>query len=232
MVQVSDELVSQPKFYKRNHIAYRLAHWPIWIWVFFIMPGPLIFDLFESGFDRRMAVWLATVVFGTGLAGLGGWLPGTESRRSIFSSTEDAPNPFYRRVCYTCAWSAMIAFVCLNLTGLVIALQTQQWHLRQLYDLAYFPMVITIWSFGIIGLLPRARWSTKNEQQERCYFYGAVWTVCFAQPVLWFLWAVLPETRYADAVKLLVFVSVLVSVGFLSYRGKLPRTRSVTARTV
>ena len=30
-------------------------HWPIWIFVFFIAPGPLTFDLFERGFDSADA---------------------------------------------------------------------------------------------------------------------------------------------------------------------------------
>src|ERR1700683_2784112 len=58
-----------PNFREFNKPHYRLAHWPIWIFVFFIAPGPLTFDLFERGFDARMAAWLAVVLAGTGLAG-------------------------------------------------------------------------------------------------------------------------------------------------------------------
>ena len=54
-----------------------------------------------------------------------------------------------------------------------------------------------------------------------------MWAVCLAQPVLWLLWAVLPPTRTADAVKLVAFVGVLAFVGWLSYRGRLPRTRPI-----
>ncbi len=52
------ELASGRKLRDRNKPAYRLAHWPIWIFVFFIAPGPSTFDLFERGFDRRKLVWL------------------------------------------------------------------------------------------------------------------------------------------------------------------------------
>ena len=68
--------------------------------------------------------------------------------------------------------------------------------------------------------------STRGEGHERRYFYGSVWAVCLAQPVLWFLWAVLPQTDgRADVVKLAAFLGVLAGVGWASYRGKLPRTR-------
>lgn len=67
-------------------MSYRLAHWPIWIFVFFIAPGPLTFDLLEQGFDVRMAVWLGVVLLGTGVAGLRGRLPGVEPKPYIHAS--------------------------------------------------------------------------------------------------------------------------------------------------
>ena len=227
MNHVAVELASQRRIRDRNKVSYRLAHWPIWIWVCFIAPGPVTFDLFESGFDRRMAGWLGVVLLVTGLAGLRGRLPGAEPRPYIIRFTEDKPNPLYRRVCYTLAWSVVLTFAILNLSGLVLALLTGGWYLRQLYDAAYFPMAITIWMLGAAGLLPRVKRSTKGEGHERRYFYGSVWAVCLAQPVLWFLWALLPQTRPADAFKLVVFVGILVFVGWLAYRGKLPRTRPI-----
>ena len=51
---------------------------------------------------------------GTGIAGLRGRLPGVEPRPYIIRFTEDRPNPLYRRVCYTLAWSEVIAFALLN----------------------------------------------------------------------------------------------------------------------
>ena len=227
MSAIPVELASQRKIRERNKISYRFAHWPIWIWVCFITPGPLTFDLFETGFDRRMAGWLGVVLLATGLAGLRGQLPGVEPRPYIIRFTEDKPNPLYRRVCYTLAWSAVVTFALLNLSGLAVAILTGGWYLRELYDVAYFPMASTIWILGAFGVLPRVKRSTKGEGHERRYFYGSVWAVCLAQPVLWFLWAVLHHTRAADVVKLFVFIGILIFVGWLAYRGLLPRTRPI-----
>jgi hypothetical protein len=221
------EFASDRRIRARNKITYRLAHWPIWIFVFFIAPGPLTFDLFESGFDRRMIAWLGIVLLGTGIAGLLGQLPGVEPRPYIIRFTEDRPNPLYRRVCYTLAWSEAIAFALLNITGLVLAIVFGKWQLRQLYDVAYFPIVIVIWLLGALGQLPRVKPSTQGEGHERRYFYGTVWAVAIAQPMLWALWKLLPHTRTADAFKLIVFVGVLAYLGNLARRGLLPRTRPI-----
>jgi len=221
------ELASDRHIRERNKIRYRLAHWPIWIWVFFIAPGPLTFDLFARGFDRRMALWLTAVLIGTGVAGLRGRLPGVEPRPYIIRFTEDRPNPLYRRVCYTLAWSEVISFAVLNVAGLLYAIVTGQWRLRQMYDAAYFPIAVTIWLLGILGQLPRVKRSTQGEGHERRYFYGSVWAVCIAQPILWFLWRVLPETRVTDTFKLAVFVAILAWAGNLARRGLLPRTRPI-----
>jgi hypothetical protein len=212
---------------ERNKVTYRLAHWPIWIWVFFIAPGPLTFDLFAHGFDLRMATWLAAVLVGTGIAGVRGRLPGVEPRPYIIRFTEDRPNPLYRRVCYTLAWSEVIAFAVLNIAGLVFAIATGAWRLRQMYDAAYFPIAGTIWILGALGRLPRVKPSTQGEGHERRYFYGSVWAVCIAQPILWLLWKALPRARATDVVELAVFVAVLVWVGNLARRGLLPRTRPI-----
>ena len=221
------ELSRDRRIRELNKKTYRLAHWPIWIWVFFIAPGPLTFDLFESGFDRRMALWFAAVLIGTGIAGLRGRLPGVEPKPYIIRFTEDRPNPLYRRVCYTLAWSEVIAFAVLNAAGLAYAAASGEWRLRQFYEGAYFPIVGTIWLLGALGHLPRVKPSTQNEGHERRYFYGSVWAVCIAQPILWLLWRVLPESQVADLVKLVVFIGVLAYVGNLARRGLLPRTRPI-----
>ena len=137
--------LSDRRIRERNKVSYRLAHWPIWIWVFFIAPGPLTFDLFESGFDARMLRWLAVVLIGTGIAALRGKLPGVEPAPYIIRFSEDRPNPLYRRVCYTVAWSEVIAFAVLNIAGLVYAIATGEWRLRQMYEAAYFTIVVPIW---------------------------------------------------------------------------------------
>ena len=221
------ELASERSIRHRNKAYYRFNHWPIWVFVFFILPGPLTLDLFDRGFDGRMALWLAAVLAGTGVAGLRGRLPGCESRPYIIRFTEDRPNPLYRRVCYTCAWSAVLSFGLLNLAGLVTAVVTGVWSVRQMYEAAYFPLAGTVWVLGALGRLPRVKASTKGEGHERRYFYGSVWAMCIAQPVLWGLWRGLPAGRPGDVVKLCAFVGILGFVGWLAYRGRLPRTRPI-----
>jgi hypothetical protein len=215
------------KIRHRNKLYYRVNHWPIWIFVFFIAPGPLTFDLFERGFDSRMALWLTAVLVGTGLAGLRGRLPGCEPAPYIIRFTEDRPNPLYRRICYTTAWGEVVAFAVLNTAGLAYAVATGTWQLKQLYEVAYFPIAGTVWLIGAFGQLPRVRASTKNEGHERRYFYGSVWAVALAQPVLWLLWKVVPVSRGADMLKLAVFLAILGVVGYLSRLGVLPRTRPI-----
>ena len=221
------ELDTARQIRHRNKLYYRFNHWPIWIFVFFIAPGPLTFDLFEHGFDRRMAIWLGCVLVGTGIAGIRGRLPGCEPRPYIIRFTEDRPNPLYRRVCYTTAWGEVVAFALLNIAGLVYALVTGMWRLKQMYAVAYFPIAGTMWALGAMGLLPRVKRSTQGEGHERRYFYGSVWAVTIAQPILWLLWRVVPATRPGDAIKLAVFVGVLAIVGQLSRLGLLPRTRPI-----
>ena len=90
-----------------------------------------------------------------------------------------------------------------------------------------FPLAGSIWLLGALGQLPRVKASTKGEGHERRYFYGSVWAVCVAQPILWLLWRVLPHTRAFDTLKLLVFVGILAWVGNLARQGLLPRTRPI-----
>jgi hypothetical protein len=221
------ELDTERKIRHRNKLYYRVNHWPIWIFVFFIAPGPLTFDLFARGFDGRALTWLALVLVGTGIAGLRGRLPGCEPAPYIIRFTEDRPNPLYRRVCYTTGWGEVIAFAVLNIAGLAWAVMTGEWRLKQMYDVAYFPLAGTFWVLGALGRMPRVKASTQGEGHERRYFYGSVWAVAIAQPILWLLWKVLPVSRTADVVKLLMFVGVLALVGYLSRLGLLPRTRPI-----
>ena len=221
------ELASARTIRERNKLYYRFNHWPIWIFVFFIAPGPLTFDLFERGFDGRMAIWLGAVLVGTGIAGWRGRLPGVEPKPYIIRFTEDRPNPLYRRVCYTLAWSGAVTFAVLNIAGLAIAVATGQWYLRQIYRYGYFPIAAAFWLLGALGRLPRVKPSTKGEGHERRYFYGTVWAVCWAQPALWLMWKALPETRASAALKLAAFVAILALVGNLARLGRLPRTRPI-----
>jgi len=225
--RIAVEYANQRRIRDRNKLYYRILHWPIWIFVFFIAPGPLTFDLFARGFDGRMAAWLGIVVAATAAAGIRGRLPGVEPKPYIVRFTEDRPNPLYRRVCYTVAWGEAVAFALLNAAGLIVAVVTGRWYLEQIYRWGYFPLAGTLWLLGALGRLPRVKPSTKGEGHERRYFYGTVWAVAVAQPVLWLLWAVLPVGRAADAVKLGVFLGILGVMGWLAYRGRLPRTRPI-----
>jgi hypothetical protein len=133
----------------------------------------------------------------------------------------------YRRVCYTFAWSAAITFAVLNITGLLVAIVTGEWYLKQIYRYAYFPTAGTIWVLGALGRLPRVKRSTKGEGHERRYFYGTVWAMCLAQPVLWLMWYVIPDTRPGNVIKLAIFLGILAFVGNLARLGRLPRTRPI-----
>ena len=86
------ERASDRKIRHHNTPGYRLSHWPIWIFVFFITPGPLTFKLFESGVNLWMVLWLGGVMAVTAVAGLRGRLPGCEPRPYIIRFTEDKPN--------------------------------------------------------------------------------------------------------------------------------------------
>jgi hypothetical protein len=211
----------------RNKKMYRVAHWPIWIWVFFLAPGPLTFDLFEHGPSVRNMIWLACVMAATGIAGLFGQLPGVEPAPYILRFTEDKPNPLYRRICYTFAWSDVITFALLNLAGLAIAAFTGVWYLKQIYTYAYFPVYGTVLLLGAAGILPRVRASTKGEGTERRYFYGSVWAVTLAQTLLMVLWKVLPRSTTGDVIKMVTYVAALAAVGLAAREGVLPRTRPI-----
>lgn len=221
------ELDTERKIRHKNKLYYRVLHWPIWIGVFLIAPGPLTFDLIERGFDRRLVIWLSVVLIGTAIAGLLGKLPGCEPRPYIIRFTEDRPNPLYRRVCYTTVWGEVIAFAALNIAGLAYAAFTGEWRLKQMYVAAYFPIAGTVWALGALGRLPRVKASTQGEGHERRYFYGSVWAVVIAHPVLLLMWKLLPAGPVIDSIKLAIFVGILAAVGQMSRLGMLPRTRPI-----
>jgi hypothetical protein len=221
------EFASNRKLRDRNTRLYRLAHWPIWITVFFLVPGPITFRLFTSGWDVYMALWLAVVLAGTGAAALRGRLPGSEPQPYIIRFTEDRPNPLYRRICYTVAWSELIAYVSLNLAGSAYAAITGVWAMPDLYRYGYFPIVAGVWILGWLGRLPRVKASTQGEGDERRYFYGLVWAAPAAQATAMLLWKTLPVNPATNWVKLMIFAAVLLGMGWLAVRGVLPRTRKI-----
>jgi len=221
------EYAQTRKMRERNTPLYRLAHWPIWIWVFFLAPGPLTFTLFAHGFGLGNLAWLMAVLIGTVMAALRGRLPGVEPRPYILRFDEDKPNPLYRRVCYTFAWNAVLSFALLNLAGLLIAAVTGSWYMKQIYSYAYFPVCATILLMGAAGVLPRVKPSTRGEGTERRYFYGSVWAVTISQALLLLFWKALPQTRAASLAKLAIFACALIVMGLAAYRGALPRTRPI-----
>ncbi|HEX8926794.1 MAG TPA: hypothetical protein VF786_13435 [Terriglobales bacterium] len=221
------EYAGARKIRTRNKIYYRVLHWPIWIWVFFLAPGPLTFRLFAHGFGVANLAWLGAVLLGTGIAGLHGSLPGVEPCPYILRFDEDKRNPLYRKVCYTFAWNAVLNFALLNVAALVIAAVTGVWYMKQIYEYAYFPLFVLILALGMAGLLPRVGKSTKGEGIERRYFYGSVWSVTLAQTLLLILWKELPQTHATNVAKLIVFAGTLSLMGTAAYRGALPRTRPI-----
>jgi hypothetical protein len=221
------EYVQARKIRKSNTRIYRVAHWPIWIWVFFLAPGPLTFSLFAHGFGWANGAWLAAVLIGTGVAGLFGQLPGVEPRPYILLFNEDKPNPLYRKICYTFAWNAIVNFAMLNLAGLVIASITGVWYLSQIYHYVYFPLAALILVLGACGALPRVGRSTKGEGTERRYFYGSLWAVTVAQTLLLILWKTLPATHTGSVAKLAIYAAALIATGAAAHFGTLPRTRPI-----
>lgn len=227
------EFAAERKMRERNTGLYRLAHWPIWIWVFFLAPGPMTFSLFAHGFGRGNFLWLLAVLAGTGIAAVRGKLPGSEPRPYILRFDEDKPNPLYRRVCYTFAWNAVLNFALLNLAGLAVAAVSGHWYMQQIYLYGYAPLCVLILLLGAFGVLPRVKRSTQGEGTERRYFYGSVWAAVIAQTVLLVLWKALPaamqHSQVGSVVKLTIYVAVLATVTAAAMHGKLPRTRPIVA---
>jgi hypothetical protein len=225
------EYAQERKIRERNTRLYRVLHLPLWIWVFFLAPGPLTFSLFAHGFSWGNGAWLAAVLLGTGIAGIFGQLPGVEPRPYILRFDEDKPNPLYRKICYTFAWNAVLSFALLNATGLAIAGFTGEWRMREIYMYGYSPLCALILLLGLMGKLPRVGPSTKREGTERRYFYGSVWAVTIAQTVLLIVWKVLPSnigpTQTGALIKFFVFVGSLMFMGLATWRGMLPRTRPI-----
>lgn len=221
------DYAAQRRIRESNTRGYRLAHWPIWIWVYFLAPGPLTFSLFAGGFHLWNWLWLAVVLIGTFIFVVRGTLPGCEPRPYILRFDEDRPNPLYRRICYTFAWNAVINFATLNFVGLAVAAATGGWYLKQIYTYGYAPLCAFILLLGILGKLPRVGPSTKGEGVERRYFYGSVWAVTAAQTTLLILWKALPQNQTTSLVKLVVYSAVLVFMGLLAWQGKLGRTRPI-----
>jgi hypothetical protein len=212
----------------RNKVYYRILHVPIWIWVFFVLPGHLTWDLFLSGPDARHGWWLALVTLVCAWRGLAGRLPGVEPRPYITHWGEDKPNLWYRVICYTAAWVDLLVPYLINLAGLLVASFTGEWHLATLHSWLYYPLALAIVLATALDLTPRARRSTRNEGFERGCFYIAIWTVVPAQVLAWAAWR-LGGQLGIDGIELArfraaVFVITSATVLLAGFRSWLPRT--------
>ena len=214
------EYASQRSIRERNKRWYRVAHWPIWIWVFFLAPGPLTFDLFEHGPGWRNMAWLLVVLVGTGIAGLYGQLPGVEPRPYILRFTEDKPNPLYRRVCYTFAWSDVITFALLNLTGLVLAVFTGAWYLKADLRLRLLSLIPCDPSLGRAGNPPaRPFFHKRGGHRAPLLLWICLGGDSGSQALLMVLWKAFPRSQTGDIVKLVVYVVSLVLLGMSARLG-------------
>lgn len=213
---------------ERNKVYYRVLHLPIWLWVFFVLPGHLTFDLYTKGPDQRHAIWLAIVFVVCAWRGLQGRLPGVEPAPYITHFGAYQPNLWYRKVCYTAAWIDLLVPFTLNFFGLAIASLTGQWVIAKLYLWLYYPLALAIITCTALDLTPRARRTTINEGAERAWFYVGIWVVVPTQAVSWAVWRFGAKFGLAGAAHgragLLTVLLVGGTLFYLGARGILPRT--------
>lgn len=213
---------------ERNKGYYRVLHVPIWLWVFFILPGHLTYDLFTRGFDRRHAIWLAIVFLVCAWRGWLGRLPGVETVPYVTHYGADTPNLGYRVVCYTAAWIDLLVPFALNVMGVCIAAVDGRWLMADLYRWLYYPLALAIVAATWLNITPRARRSTLNEGAERAWFYVAIWLVAPTQTVSWAVWRFGQKFGLQGAdlgrANLLAIVLVGGTLAYLGLRGILPRT--------
>ena len=212
----------------RNKGYYRILHLPIWLWVFFVLPGNLTYALYVHGPDRRHGIWLAAVAAVCIWRGLLGRLPGVEAQPYVRYYGTDQPNLPYRMICYTAAWIDLLVPFALNFIGLVLAAATGRWLLADLYRYLYYPLALAVVAATVLDRTPRARHSTVNEGAEKAWFYVAIWTVVPTQVAAWAAWRLgsrlnlLPQEL--NHLRLTVFILAGTILLLLGIRGKLPRS--------
>jgi hypothetical protein len=213
---------------ERNKAYYRVAHWPIWVWVFWILPGHLTRDLFERGPDQRHWIWLGLVAAVTAWRAFAGRLPGCENAPYVTHWGVAQPNLWYRVVCYTAAWADLLLPFTLNFLGLAVAAATGAWRIHGLYTWLYYPLLALVVLATVLDFTPRARRTTLNEGNERAWFYIAIWTVVPTQVVAWAAWRLVAPLGLApvDLARLRLAVFCVVAAAFfaLGVRNLLPRT--------
>ena len=213
---------------ERNKGYYRVLHVPIWIWVFFILPGNLTSDLYQFGPDRRHWIWLAIVTAVCVWRAALGRLPGAEPKPYITQYGAEQPNLGYRVVCYTAAWIDLLVPYTLNFLGMLIAESTGRWMVPTLYRWLYYPLAGAIVVATLLDWTPRTRHSTRGEGAEKAWMYVAVWTVVPCQAASWAMWRLGARmgVEAGTLIHLRLGVFLLVSAAFfwVTYLGKLPRT--------
>ncbi len=212
----------------RNKNYYRVLHVPIWLWVFWVLPGPLTYHLFTRGPGRANWIWLAVVFAVCAWRGLAGRLPGVERQPYIIYFGEDRPNLGYRVVCYTAAWIDLLVPYVLNFLGLLIATLTGAWRMRWLYSHVYWVLALLVVLATVFNLTPRARRGTLQEGAERAWFYVAIWTVVPTQVVAWAMWRLGAALGWAShplmLARLSAFLLATALLFTLGAAGILPRT--------
>ena len=148
---------------ERNKGYYRVLHVPLWIFVFFTLPGGLTADLYAHGFHREQWLWLALVTAVCVWRGARGRLPGAEPRPYITHYGLEWPNLGYRVVCYTAAWIAMLAPWTLNFAGCLYAAVSGQWIVARLYGWPYDLIAAAVVAAAALDRLPRTRCSIQGE---------------------------------------------------------------------
>jgi len=213
---------------ERNKSYYRFLHWPIWVWVFFVLPGHLTQELFRHGAGRPHWIWLAVVAAATAWRAWLGRLPGCEFQPYVTHWGLHQPNLWYRVVCYTAAWIDLLVPFTLNAAGLIVASATGDWLMDALYAHLYYPLAAAIVLATALDCAPRARRSTLHEGAERAWFYVALWTVVPTQAAAWAAWRLGGQLGLQGIalarVRLSVFLACTALFLLLGWKGRLPRT--------
>jgi hypothetical protein len=213
---------------ERNKTYYRVLHVPIWVFVFFVLPGHLTFALYKDGPDARHAWWLAVVTVVCAWRGFSGRLPGVEPQPYITHYGVHQPNLGYRVVCYTAAWIDLLVPYTLNLIGLVYGAFSGSWIIADLYRWLYYPLAAAIVLAAWLDLVPRARRSTAVEGAERAWFYVAIWTVVPSQLVGWAVWRLGSRMHLQGLAlarfRLVAFLAVTAFFIWMGLKGHLGRT--------
>ncbi len=213
---------------ERNKVYYRVLHLPIWLWVFFILPGNLTYSLYLHGPDRRHGIWLAIVAVVCAWRGFQGRLPGVEPKPYVTHYGVHKPNLPYRVVCYTAAWIGILVPFSLNLIGLVVAAVNGRWLMADLYAYFYYPLALAVVLGTLLDRTPRARRSTANEGAEKAWFYVGIWTVVPSQVAVWGAWRLGGrlglDPQALGLFRFSVFFFVAASFFVLGFLEKLPRT--------